>query len=702
MFLGIQNLNRRLLALVFAILVVPQALTFFSAEHTYRQAQLDEATKYLAQAARSAQASLDGEVDSLSAVAIAASNQPLHATTSLRRPADFLISFGEGDSTIRSHGKLPQGNLVARIRGEITSNPEQNELEGLANLDGAPVLFYAVEAPQHGPGHWVVAGHNLDSTELDEIKANLGFDVSLVAFENTRMEGRWRVLRSTNSGPRLALLNQMGAKAPSLAFRYSFEGTTVLAQLVRVRTSPLGQAMAVVVEHPLRSDAGMIQDMRESFLLSLLVSAVLALIGLVVYAASSRQQAHAIAEQISELKEGTGMSPLDAESLDLNRETVAALNELTFSLASERAESRESRVEIEQKNYELERKVFELNLVKRLVQATNFIPDPLDTLGAAMDEIMRTFSAEISVVMKRNADSDGLQSILVKRKVPKSGFLATSRELSPGFTGLDARELAVVESLAALAISRGSLAKEDLPEDLTRGRQVIALPFKQTDSTSAAIVLMIPSDAYFFTEQDAPLFSMLGIELTAILSASRRNDSAVLDPLTRLYNHRFFMHQITQEVLRARRSSAKMSLLVITIDRFQAFAERSEWKEGEDVIKDIAALIRSTCRTTDILCRKEGAEFYLLLPDTPMEGAAVVIEKLRTTVESNVTSLHLGPVRLTISIGAAIYPNHAILPKDLLETAKNALAEAQKLGGNRGYIPKVPERAAHSDANPHS
>ena len=107
-------------------------------------------------------------------------------------------------------------------------------------------------------------------------------------------------------------------------------------------------------------------------------------------------------------------------------------------------------------------------------------------------------------------------------------------------------------------------------------------------------------------------------------------EQAITDGLTGLYNHRYFYERLSQEVARAQRYRLPLSLLMIDIDDFKAFNDRHGHRAGDDLLRDVAALLRDETRhQVDLVARYGGEEFAVVLPNTTAAGAEVAAERLQ-------------------------------------------------------------------------
>jgi diguanylate cyclase (GGDEF)-like protein/PAS domain S-box-containing protein len=157
------------------------------------------------------------------------------------------------------------------------------------------------------------------------------------------------------------------------------------------------------------------------------------------------------------------------------------------------------------------------------------------------------------------------------------------------------------------------------------------------------------------------------------------------DDLTQIYNHRFFINQLTLEVDRQKRYPSPLSLLMIDIDDFKHYNDTNGHLAGDEVLKAIAMLIQYGVRQTDVVARYGGEEFAAILISAGKEGAREIAERVRTMVaETRFLNEAAQPHGdLTVSIGVATYSPSISSVTELIRQADNALYRAKKTGRNR-------------------
>lgn len=160
-----------------------------------------------------------------------------------------------------------------------------------------------------------------------------------------------------------------------------------------------------------------------------------------------------------------------------------------------------------------------------------------------------------------------------------------------------------------------------------------------------------------------------------------------LDALTGLANRRLFESYLDREWRRAVRNAKAVSLILCDIDCFEAFNDRYGWQNADDCLKRVAkTLCEALKRPGDLVARYGGDDFLIILPETNAEGALVVAESLRASVEA-LEIEHAGSrvcQHVTISLGAtATVPGPDSLPEELIRAAAGALSRAKQEGFNQ-------------------
>ncbi|MDD2702521.1 MAG: diguanylate cyclase [Candidatus Omnitrophica bacterium] len=195
------------------------------------------------------------------------------------------------------------------------------------------------------------------------------------------------------------------------------------------------------------------------------------------------------------------------------------------------------------------------------------------------------------------------------------------------------------------------------------------------------------SAAKIFNEEDIRYLSLIAYHTVAqienIRLCERLASIAVTDPLTGMFNHRYFQEQISLEIMRSQRYGHTLSLIMFDIDHFKEINDKNGHLAGDRVLKQAANIMRDNIRHVDILCRYGGDEFVIILPNTDMEGSLVVAEKIRKTVEEQEIKIEEEgkekSLKVTVSGGVAGYRD-GLSKADFLNRVDATLYKS-KVGG---------------------
>ncbi len=137
------------------------------------------------------------------------------------------------------------------------------------------------------------------------------------------------------------------------------------------------------------------------------------------------------------------------------------------------------------------------------------------------------------------------------------------------------------------------------------------------------------------------------------------------------------------EVTRSKRNGSPLSIVAIDLDNFKQVNDNYGHKAGDEVLKAFVDLLKRTLRPIDLVGRIGGEEFSLVLLDTPLGGAAIVLERLRQLTENEVVTVAGSRIRFTISAGIAQYGPDGETYESLIEVADSRMYRAKKEGRNR-------------------
>jgi diguanylate cyclase (GGDEF)-like protein len=173
-------------------------------------------------------------------------------------------------------------------------------------------------------------------------------------------------------------------------------------------------------------------------------------------------------------------------------------------------------------------------------------------------------------------------------------------------------------------------------------------------------------------------------QLTKIESLQDKlREQAIRDSLTGVFNRRYLVETLDQEVNRAERKGYPVSIIAMDIDHFKQFNDTYGHKCGDLVLQSLGHLLVEHCRQSDIVCRSGGEEFIILMPDIDFDDGLVRAEDLRIAFEKSILDYENKQLQATFSAGVASYPQHGSNGDVILQAADRALYQSKAAGRNR-------------------
>jgi diguanylate cyclase (GGDEF)-like protein len=323
---------------------------------------------------------------------------------------------------------------------------------------------------------------------------------------------------------------------------------------------------------------------------------------------------------------------------------------------------------------------------------TNPALDPEEVVDRAAVEIRRRYRVSVSVGYLRAADQEGMTFHLAAREgerpIDVAGRLDADvlRQVAEGTEPL---VVANVESHPLFS----EMASADAPS--IRGFAAVPIASSREHVRAALCIMDTKPLALSATDLDtlAAYGRQVGLELdrVSILMPERKTTAtempddiealqhlASTDPLTGLTNRRGGEKHIANEISRAKREKRPLSCVLIDIDRFKSVNDTYGHQAGDQLLRDVSALLRRTVRAYDILVRWGGEEFLLVLPGVGLDLARTLAERLRMAVSGLDTH---GIGQITVSAGAAEFENDYDFASTL-RTADRRLYQAKASGRN--------------------
>lgn len=159
---------------------------------------------------------------------------------------------------------------------------------------------------------------------------------------------------------------------------------------------------------------------------------------------------------------------------------------------------------------------------------------------------------------------------------------------------------------------------------------------------------------------------------------------SITDDLTGVYNHRYILYELERELGRAKRYRRIFSLIMMDVDDFKAINDNYGHIMGDNVLRELASLLRRNVRRVDTVGRYGGDEFIVILPETPLSGAGFAAQRLQIEVQRGMKRAGYEKLGVTISVGLSTSGGLKEFDKmALIHKADTALLEAKGLGKNK-------------------
>jgi diguanylate cyclase len=276
-----------------------------------------------------------------------------------------------------------------------------------------------------------------------------------------------------------------------------------------------------------------------------------------------------------------------------------------------------------------------------------------------------------------------------------AGFLKAVTRRLEDFKSQVARNNALHdESISSTTIFQRVMASQvadmrdrvDVESDINTLKLVM---ISQIESLEASVQNFVHGEQTRQTDARSQFDQMLG-RLNELETETQRLRSdldeqhtlSLLDPLTTVFNRMGYNEGMGREHARWQRYGGTLALLIFDLDLFKSINDTYGHAAGDKVLASLAQLLRKQIRHCDILCRLGGEEFAIILPETDVQGAGSVAEKLRASIANSQFRFKEQPVPVTVSIGVAEFRN-GDTQEDVFERADRALYLAKKRGRNR-------------------
>jgi|GEM_PF-905913 len=216
---------------------------------------------------------------------------------------------------------------------------------------------------------------------------------------------------------------------------------------------------------------------------------------------------------------------------------------------------------------------------------------------------------------------------------------------------------------------------------------MVSLPLKINEKVIGA--LNIYANSIDKLKENTNFLSIIANQSAMAIHNARQYERirqlAITDKLTGLYNRRYFMELLKNEIGRSKRSKKPLSLAILDIDNFRDYNNAHGHLVGDKLLTEFALILKKSIRNVDTAGRYGGEEFVVLLPESSPDDAAVVGERIRKAVQDNYfegeEDQPLG--RVTVSVGISTCLNSSLNQEELIKEADKALYKAKDTGKNK-------------------
>lgn len=324
----------------------------------------------------------------------------------------------------------------------------------------------------------------------------------------------------------------------------------------------------------------------------------------------------------------------------------------------------------------------------------------LQALHAAhrVEERIQNFNNTLSSQLDLHDLSEQALSLLIEHSEADGGAIILEKQgewTIPASTGLIEPEAILKSPALQAAHEQAEVRRFDLPEAVRvdavlshfTPSDVLLLPIKHHGLLLGWVVLAAASPFSDKTTRLLPLMIQgLGLALNNALLHDDLQRVAALDPLTGLYNRRFGMKRLEEELARIQRNQTPLSLIIVDLDHFKRLNDTYGHLAGDKVLVRAASVIRDMLRKGDVVMRYGGEEFIAILPGSDIEDGADIAERIRFALAQSRVEVAGHTLSVTASIGIACTADDRLSSAEPLMKLADSRLYAAKSGGRDRVI----------------
>ncbi|MBF0499744.1 MAG: diguanylate cyclase [Candidatus Riflebacteria bacterium] len=325
-------------------------------------------------------------------------------------------------------------------------------------------------------------------------------------------------------------------------------------------------------------------------------------------------------------------------------------------------------------------KIRELSAILEVSFALNAINNYQRLLEYTIDMALKVTNAERGAIVLYHEPQQKFETVVARRM----GHNEVSREMETSQSMI----LRCFQTDQTIVV-----ANTEIDPSLAQNKSIVinkikcvaATPLKLNNAAIGVLYLDSRLSSNMFQDGLKDLLRVFAAQASVAIYNSRLLHMATTDGLTNLINHRSYMQRLIEEFYRAKRHQLPLSVVMMDIDHFKKINDTFGHPVGDKALRIVSTILRQHVRVHDVAARYGGEEFALLLPQTDLEGARVLAEKIRQMIErASLTLEDKQVLRCNISAGVAQLDGITMdKPMTLIQCADKALYQAKEDGRNR-------------------
>ncbi len=338
--------------------------------------------------------------------------------------------------------------------------------------------------------------------------------------------------------------------------------------------------------------------------------------------------------------------------------------------------------------------------IRRFAEQIDAI-EPARTYESILKQALELVSAERGSLMLFDEAANEL-TMKAARGIPATFSEIANIRMGEGIAG------SVLSEGRALVADIDQLGRRTLPERRYKTKSFISYPIAIGQRKIGVLNLADKIGGGAYDAADLSVIELVGPQIALALERAAWQQRAnqfqlmsITDPLTGLHNRRYLEARLAEELSRSKRYNYPMSFMMIDIDDFKLYNDRNGHQAGDRALEITAQCLRAALRKVDVASRYGGEEFSILLPQTDLQEAGVIADRIRRKISSTKfphgNAQPLGSV--TVSIGLSSYSAALDSAEAVVRAADRALYHAKSHGKNRAYAYQNAPAGTRSAAN---